>query len=72
MFLTLTTFNSLVVRRNFFSTLKDARSFAIEESKVKVHSIDNRAFYGDFKVIIYNFGIMKTSDHLDIPIDVFF
>ena len=70
MFLALTTFNSCVIRRNLFKTLRDAKRFALEESKVKVHRIGESAFYGDFNVIIYNFGINSTCDYVDIPVYV--
>ena len=70
MYLALTTFNCCIVRRTIFHTLKEAKNFALEESKVKVHTIGNAALYGDFNVMIYNFETNTTSDHVDVPVHV--
>jgi len=70
MFLALTTFNSCIVRRNIFKTITDAKRFAIEECKVKVHMIGDSAFYGDFNVIVYNFENKNVCNHVDIPVYV--
>jgi len=69
-FLTLTTFNSCVVNRNVFDTFVDAKQFADTESKEKIFRKGDVTFFGDFKVLVYDFNSPATSTQLDIPVYV--
>jgi hypothetical protein len=69
-FLTLTTFNSCVVNRNVFDRFLDAKQFADTESKEKIVRKGDVTFFGDFKILVYDFNIPATSTQLDIPVYV--
>ena len=68
-YLALTTFSSRAVSRTFFDTFKEAKSFAIDNAKEKVHVVNGQALFGDFKVLVYNLKPV-TSNHVEIPVFV--
>jgi hypothetical protein len=69
MFLALTTLGSCAVTRNIFRTFGEARSFALENVQQKVHVSNGKAFFGDFKVLVYNLTPVNST-HVEVPVFV--
>jgi hypothetical protein len=71
MFMALTTFNSCILKRTPFTTLKAAKEFALKESREKIFNLSKgKIIYGDFNVMIYEISSPVFRDHLDIPVYV--
>jgi hypothetical protein len=69
MFLALTTFGSCAVGRDIHQTFEEAKSFALENVQQKVHVSNGKAFFGDFKVLVYDL-MPVSSTHVEVPVFV--
>ena len=69
MFLALTTLGSRAVDRTVYHTFEEARSFAVANAQQKVHISGGKAFFGQFKVLVFNLSPVRST-HVEIPVFV--